>query len=154
MGAEAGDLRDAGGDLRPGDFSRGSLSLTDDDDDDDDDEVEVELVEDDDFDEADAVAVAAERDLGSGEERTCLANPGRGSDMGSEDEEDEAELRRWESRTGPGPAGVSLRFSGRSSKSGVPGRLPDPPPPPSSPLSCSPPSLPPTLPSSFPRRFW
>ena len=114
--------------MRPGDLSLGSLSL-----------VPTGVA-----DAEEVVAVAEDvdveedfdelRDFGSGE-RTCLANPGRGSDMGS------VELRRCDdSLTGAS----EFRFSGLSSKSGVPGLLF--PAPPSSP--CSQPS------SSLELLFW
>ncbi len=106
-GADAGDLR-SGGDFKFGEevegFSRGSLSFEDD-----------GVYDAEDF-----------RTLGL--LSTCFANPGRGSDIGSDDDDDD---RRCEDNL-TGASG--FRFSGRSSHSGVPGR-----PPSSSSSSSSPP---------------
>ena len=101
-GAEAGDRR-GGGDLRPGDFSLGSRSFGAD-------GVEVVLTV-----RAGGLEDDVKADLGRGE-NTCLAKLGRGRDMGS------LELLRCDNLTGPS----EFRFSGFSSKSGVPGRLPAP----------------------------
>ncbi len=82
------------------------------------------------------------------------ANRGRGSDIGSEDDDEPEFLALVDDDSlmtaDSAPDRLTRRFSGFSSKSGVPGRLPLPPPPPLS-LSWPLPPLPTTAAAEL---FW